>query len=106
MEELEEVHVVWLGAEVLLEEEVDRALEHERVVDHDVAHALDAVPARLAAARYRLVHHVVRHEEERLQLCARSSVNRHLVREGETRARAPEERQGEERKRRETPQGK
>jgi hypothetical protein len=36
-EELEQVNVVWLRAEMLLEEVVNRGLEHERVVDGDVA---------------------------------------------------------------------
>ena len=71
MEDLEEVDVVRLCAEVLLEEEVDRALEHERVVDCNVRDALDTVPARLPAAGDGLVHHVVRDEEERLQLRGR-----------------------------------
>jgi hypothetical protein len=36
VEELEQVNVVGFASEVLLEEEVDGALEHERVVDGDV----------------------------------------------------------------------
>ena len=68
MEDVEEIDVVRLGAEVLLEEEVNGALEHEGVVDRDVVHALDAIPAGLAAAGDGLVHHVVRDEEERLEL--------------------------------------
>lgn len=68
VEELQEMDVIGLGAEMLLEEEVDGALEHERVVDRDVIHALHAEPAGLAAAGDGLVHHVVRHKEERLQL--------------------------------------
>ena len=68
MEDLEEVNVARVLAEVLLEEEVDGALEHEGVVDGDVVHALDAVPAGLTAAGDGLVHHVVRDEEERLEL--------------------------------------
>jgi hypothetical protein len=36
-EELEQVDVVRLRAEMLLEEVVDCGLEHERVVDSDVA---------------------------------------------------------------------
>jgi hypothetical protein len=36
VEELEEVNIVSFRSEVLFEEEVDGALEHERVVDGDV----------------------------------------------------------------------
>lgn len=73
MEELDEVDVRRVRAEVLLEQPVDRRLEDERVVDGDEADALVAVPARLAAARDARVHDVVRHEEERLQLAGPSA---------------------------------
>jgi hypothetical protein len=36
-EELEKVDVVWLLSEVLLQEVVDSSLEHESVIDSDVA---------------------------------------------------------------------
>ena len=62
------MHVVRLAPEVLLEEVVDRALKHERVIDRDVAYALHAVPAWLAATRDGLIHHVIRNQEKGLQL--------------------------------------
>lgn len=68
VEELQEVSVDWVAAEVGLKEVVDGAFEHEGVVDGDRANALDAEPAWLAAAREALVHHVVRNEEVRLKL--------------------------------------
>ena len=60
-----------VSAEVLLEEEVDGALEHKGVVDGNVGDALDAVAAGLAAGGDGLVHHGVRDEEECLELRAR-----------------------------------
>jgi hypothetical protein len=53
---------------VRLEQLEDRALEHERVVDRDLADALDPVPARLSATGDRVVHEVIRHEEAGLHL--------------------------------------
>ena len=47
---------------------IDGPFEHERVVDRNVAHALDAIPTRLSATRDRLVHDVVQDEEKGLQL--------------------------------------
>lgn len=44
VEELEKVDVVLLLTEVLLEEDVDGSLEHERVVDGDVADVLLRTP--------------------------------------------------------------
>ena len=66
MEDLEEVDIARVLAEVLLEEEVYSALEEKRVVHCDRVDALDAEPARLTPAGNRLVHHVVRYEEEGL----------------------------------------
>lgn len=93
MEDLEKVNVVLLLTEVLLEEEVDSRLEHERVVDGDVADVLlqtmdhqdvsalrsielysenvtthHFVPARLTATGDGLIHHVVGDEEVGLKL--------------------------------------
>ena len=68
VEQLNELHIRGMLPEVLLQKPVDRALEEERVVDRDEADALGAVPARLAAAGDARVHHVVRDEEERLEL--------------------------------------
>lgn len=70
MEELEQIDVVGLGPEVLLEQVVDGALEHEGVVDGNVGNAIDLVPAGLATAGDRGVHHVVGDEEVSLQLRA------------------------------------
>ena len=53
---------------MLFEEVVDGTLEHERVVDGDQVHALDAEPTWLSATSDRLVHHVVGDEEEGLEL--------------------------------------
>ncbi len=50
VKDVQEVDVVWLGAEVLLDEVVDRALDHVGVVDSDQVHALDAVVTRLSTA--------------------------------------------------------
>lgn len=83
VEELEEVDVVRLLAEVLLEEKVDGHLEHAPVVDGDISDALDAEPARLPAAGDAGVHNVVCDEEERLELsygcrAVRAAANRHM----------------------------
>ena len=67
VEELEQVDVARVVAEVLFEEHVDGALEQEGVVDGHHADAVLAVPARLAAARDAAVHDVVRDEEEGLE---------------------------------------
>jgi hypothetical protein len=95
VEELEEVDVVLLLAEVLFEEEVDSGLEHEGVIDGDVGDTLlkngstkdrkisqetnaaqsdilvthDLVPAGLATTGDGLVHHVIGNEEVGLELC-------------------------------------
>ena len=53
--------------DVPLQQQEQRLLEDERVVDGDDADVVDAVPARLAAARDARVHEVVRDEEEGLQ---------------------------------------
>ena len=70
VEELEQVDVRRVGAEVLLQQDVDGRFEHEGVVDGDHADARLPVPARLPAPRERGVHDVVRDEEEGLEeLC-------------------------------------
>lgn len=51
VEELEEEPVVGIGAEMLLEQKVDGGLEHERVVDRDVAYAF--LRTQKAAGRMR-----------------------------------------------------
>ncbi len=50
-EELQNIQIVALPAERLLEEIVDRRLEHERVVDGDLFDFGDALPAGLATTR-------------------------------------------------------
>lgn len=84
MEELEEVDVVGLRAEVLLKEEVDGRLEEKRVVDCDGAHARETIPAVLSAARDGRIHHVVGNEEHCLQLDAGGSESRLRHRNGWT----------------------
>jgi hypothetical protein len=68
VEEFQQVDVVLLSPEVGLNEMVDGALEHEGVVDGDVPDPVYAIPAGLASSCDRLVHHVVRDEEEGLEL--------------------------------------
>ncbi len=68
MENLDEVHVIRLPAEIGLEKVVYRALQHERIVDRDQADAWGAVPTRLPPTSYRAIHHVVADEEKCLQL--------------------------------------
>ena len=77
VEELKEVHIRRVGAEVLLEQPVDGGLEDERVVDRNHPHVRRAVPARLPAPRDRRVHDVVRHEEERLKLATHVRASPH-----------------------------
>lgn len=67
VEQLHEVNVGRVRAELLLQDVVDRGLEHEGVVDRNHAHSLLPVPAGLTTARDRAVHDVVRDQEEGLQ---------------------------------------
>jgi hypothetical protein len=67
LEELDEVDVRSVGAEVLLEEDEDGGLEHEGVVNGDHADFGCEVPAGLATAGLGRVHDVVGDEEEGLQ---------------------------------------
>ena len=67
VEELDHVRVARMAPEVFLQEHVYRHFEHEGVVDRNHAYPGLTVPARLAAAGYRRVHHVVGDEEECLQ---------------------------------------
>ena len=73
VENLQNVDITWFITEMRLEEVVYRCLEHEGVINGDVSDALDAEPARLAAAREGLVHDVVCDEEECLELSRRSN---------------------------------
>lgn len=57
VEELEQINVVGLAAEVLLEEEVDGALEHKGIVDGDVVDAVldkDTRKERFSSQRVKL----------------------------------------------------
>ena len=67
VEELHEIYVVLFLPEVLLQQCVDGALEHEGVVDGDHADFGHEVPARLPSPGLRGVHDVVADEEEGLQ---------------------------------------
>jgi len=67
LEQLDDVDVGRVAAEVLLEEDEDGGLEHEGVVDGDHADLGLEVPAGLAAAGLGRVHDVVGDEEEGLE---------------------------------------
>ena len=67
VEELHQVDVGGVLAEVLLEENVDGGLEHEGVVDGDHADTVLAVPTWGAAAGDGAVHDIVGDEEEALK---------------------------------------
>ena len=67
VEELEEVDVGGVRAEVLAQQDVEGRFEHEAVVDGNGAHPGLLVPARLAAPRDGAVHDVVGDEEEGLE---------------------------------------
>jgi len=68
VEELEEVNIIALLSEMILDEVINRRLEHERVVDSDYPDFGVLVPARLPPTGDGRVHDIVRNEEERLQL--------------------------------------
>lgn len=67
VEELNEVDVGGVRAEVLLEEGVDGRLQHEGIVDGNHANTVLAVPARLTTAGDAAVHDIVGDEEEGLE---------------------------------------
>lgn len=67
VEELDQVDIGGVGAEALLQDEVDGRLEHESVVDSDKADTLVAVPAGLATAGDGAVHNVIADQEESLE---------------------------------------
>lgn len=67
VEELDEIDVGGVGAEALLQDEVDGRLQHESVVDGDKADTLLAVPAGLATASDRAVHNIIADQEESLE---------------------------------------
>jgi hypothetical protein len=67
VEELDQVDIGGVGAEALLQDEVDRRLQHESVVDGDKADTLVAVPAGLATASNGAVHNIIADQEESLE---------------------------------------
>jgi hypothetical protein len=67
VEQLHQVDVVAILAEVLLEQDVNGALEHESIVDGNHADVGHKVPAGRTTAGLGRVHDVVRDEEEGLQ---------------------------------------
>ena len=68
MEEIEQIDVVRFLTEMFLEKVINRALEHEGIVDSDHADTLIAVPARLATTGDTGVHNIIRDQEEGLKL--------------------------------------
>jgi len=67
MEQLEEINVGGVRAEVLLQDDIDSGLEHEGVVDGDHAHSVVAVPAGLTTTGDGAVHHVIADQKESLK---------------------------------------
>lgn len=67
VEELDDVNVGGVRAETLLEDEVDSRLQHEGVVDGDLADTFMTVPAGFATTGDRGVHHIITDQEESLE---------------------------------------
>lgn len=67
VEEFEDVDIVLLLLEVLLEQQVYGAFEHEGIVDCNHSHLGHEIPARAAPTSLGAVHDVVGHEEEGLE---------------------------------------
>lgn len=67
VEELDQVNVGGVGAEALLEDEVDGCFEHEGIVDGNETNTLLAVPAGLTTTGDGAVHNVIAHQEEGLE---------------------------------------
>jgi len=80
VEELEEVNIIALLSKMILDEVVNRRLEHERVVDSDEPDFGILIPARLAPAGDGRVHDIVGNEEERLQLSGRQKGRGYIMR--------------------------
>ena len=59
MHEIQEVCVVGLGAEVGTEEVIDGCFEHKRIIDGYSTYLGEPVPAWLASAGNRRIHHIV-----------------------------------------------
>jgi len=71
VKELEEVNIIALLSKMILDEVVNRRLEHERVVDSDEPDFGILVPAGLPPTGDGRIHDIVGNEEERLQLGGR-----------------------------------
>lgn len=70
VEQLEEVDVCRVRAEMLLEDNIDSGLEHKGIVDGNQTDTLLTVPTGLATTSDGAVHHVITDQEESLQqLC-------------------------------------
>lgn len=67
VEQLEEIDVGGVRAEVLLQDDIDSGLEHEGVVDGNHAHSVVAVPAGLTTTGDGAIHHVIADQEESLK---------------------------------------
>lgn len=68
MEQIDQIRVVIRLLEVRLQHLIDRTLENKRIVESDVAHALNTEPAGLSAPGKGLVHEIISDEEVGLQL--------------------------------------
>lgn len=68
VEELHQRHIAVQVAEMLLQNGVHSVLDHEGIVNGSETHALDFVPAQLTAPGGAIVHHIVRDNEETLEL--------------------------------------
>lgn len=75
-EQLEDVHIRRFVSEIDLEEVIDGCLEHERIVDCNVPHMWNTIPAWLTPSGYRCVHHIICDKEVRLEKFDTPSKNR------------------------------
>ena len=74
MECIKKVDVVRFRAEMLLEEPVDSTLEHEGVINSDIANSRNAVPTWLATPSNRTIHHIIGNKEIGLELVQMSKL--------------------------------
>lgn len=73
MEQIDQIRVVIRLLEVRHQHLIDRTLENERIVESNVAHALNTEPAGLSTSSEGLVHKIVSNEEVGLELASRVS---------------------------------
>lgn len=66
MEELKKVNIIALLSKMVLDNVVNRRLEHKRVVDSDKPDFMVLVPAWLPSTGDGSIHNIVGNEEERL----------------------------------------